>query len=94
MTMSVAKLVAALTPLDERVLEAVAYASPASTDAVVRALYPVSTRSAGATPDQAREVLEVLRGLERAECVRERAGEWRFTGQTPPRPRAKRRRRR
>lgn len=77
MTTSTAALVAALTRLDDRVLAAVARAqSPKTTARVVRELYPVSTRSAGATPAQAREVAEVLRGLERAECVHELDDVW------------------
>jgi hypothetical protein len=76
MTMSVAKLVAALTRLDDRVLDAVQRCAPAPTDLVVRTLYPVSTRSRGATAEQAREVLEILHGLERAECVHEVDGVW------------------
>jgi len=70
MTTSTAALVAALTRLDERVLDAVTRCvPPKTTERVVQEVYPVSARSVGATADQAREVAEVLRGLERAELV-------------------------
>lgn len=74
MPTSSAQLVPALTALDERVLRALD--PPAATADVVRRLYPVSTRSAGASPEQAQEVLEVLRGLQCVGRARERAGLW------------------
>lgn len=93
MTTSTAALVAALTRLDERVLDAVARCSPPATTArVVRELYPVSTRSAGATPDQAREVAEILRGLERAECIHEIDGVWHLRAPARATPRGGRNR--
>jgi hypothetical protein len=98
MTLSVATLVPALTPLDERILAALSplrrprrHAGPASTREVVRRLYPVSVRSSGATEDQAREVAEVLRGLERIERVHTRDGKWRLGPPAVRTPTARRR---
>ena len=76
MTSSTAALVPGLTALDERVLRALEDVAPAPAERVVRQLYPVTRRSAGASPAMAREAVEVLHGLERVGRAHERDGRW------------------
>jgi hypothetical protein len=77
MITSTAALVPALTRIDQRVL-AVLDDHGREVRAIVRELYPVTTRSAGATPEQRREVVEILRGLECVGRAHERDGLWRI----------------
>lgn len=77
MPLSSAALVPALTRLDERVRATLDPREGQTDQDVVKRLYPVSTRSRGATVDQEREVVEVLHGLARTGRATVSDGLWR-----------------
>jgi hypothetical protein len=75
--LSSAALVPALTRLDERVRATLDPREGQTAPDVVKRLYPVSTRSRGATVGQEREVVEILHGLAHTGHATVRDGLWR-----------------